>query len=76
MRIITVCKIDKIKNFPLSMIKRTINGNNIKLIIAAKPEILFSAKTRIHTNITNNPNVTFKAKSKPKEVATPLPPLN
>ena len=67
---------DKIKNLPLPMIKRTINGNNIKLIIADKPEIPLNAKTRTHTSITINPSFTFKAKRKPKEVATPLPPLN
>ena len=58
------------------MIKRTINGNNIKLIIADKPETLLNAKIRTHTNITINPSFMFKAKRKPKEVATPLPPLN
>ncbi len=71
-----MCNIDKIKNLPLSMTKRTTNGNNIKLIIADKPEILLNAKTRTHTNITINPSFKFKAKRKPKEVATPLPPLN
>ena len=58
------------------MIKRAINGNNIKLIIADKPEILFNAKTKTHINITINPSFKFIAKRKPKEVATPLPPLN
>ena len=58
------------------MIKRAINGNNIKLIIADKPEILFNAKTKTHINITINPSFKFIAKRKPKEVATPLPPMN
>ena len=56
--------------------KRTINGNDIKLIIADKPEILLNAKTDTHNNITNNPSLKFIAKRKPKEVATPLPPPN
>ena len=68
--------IDNIKNLPLSMIKRAINGNNIKLIIADKPEILFNVKTKTHINITINPSFKFIAKRKPKEVATPLPPMN
>ena len=76
MSTIVVCIVDNIKNMPLSMIKRAINGNNIKLIIADKPEILLNAKTKIHTNITINPSLKFIAKRKPKEVATPLPPLN
>ena len=67
---------DKIKNLPLPIIKRTINGNNIKLIIADKPEILFDAKTKTHINITINPSFKFIARRKPKEVATPLPPRN
>ena len=71
-----MCNIDNIKNSPLLMIKRAINGNNIKLIIADKPEILFNAKTKTHINITINPSFKFIAKRKPKEVATPLPPLN
>jgi hypothetical protein len=71
-----VCNIDNIKNSPLSMIKRAINGNNIKLIIADKPEILFNVKTKTHINITINPSFKFIAKRKPKEVATPLPPMN
>ena len=58
------------------MIKRATNGNNIKLIIADKPEILLNAKTRTHTTTTINPSFKFIAKRKPKEVATPLPPLN
>ena len=58
------------------MIKRAINGNNIKLIIADKPEILFNAKTKTHINIIINPSFKFIAKRKPKEVATPLPPMN
>ena len=58
------------------MTKRAINGNNIKLIIADKPEILFNAKTRTHSNITINPSFKFIAKRKPKEVATPFPPMN
>ena len=58
------------------MIKRAINGNNIKLIIADKPEILFNVKTKTHINITINPSFKFIAKRKPKEVATPLPPMN
>ena len=58
------------------MIKRAINGNNIKLIIADRPEILLNAKTRTHTTTTINPSFKFIAKRKPKEVATPLPPLN
>ena len=58
------------------MMKRTTSGNSIKLIIADKPEILLIAKTNTHINITTNPSCKFTAKRKPKEVATPLPPLN
>ena len=47
------------------MIKRAINGNDIKLIIADKPEILLRANTKTHTNIIINPSFKFIAKRKP-----------
>ena len=52
------------------------SGSKIKLIIAANPEILFNAKTANHSIIKVIPSTKFIAKSEPKEVATPLPPLN
>ena len=44
--------------------------------MADKPEILISIKTVIQIKIIINPAFRSIAKRKPKDVATPLPPLN
>ena len=63
------------KNIKLSVIKYIIIGNDIKLIIADKPEILFIKNINNQINIIIIPTTWFKANINPNEVATPLPPL-
>ena len=50
-------------------------GNDIKLTIAEKPEILFIKNINNQINIIIIPTIWFKANIKPNEVATPFPPF-
>ena len=73
--IIKECNIDIKKNIKLSDTKYMIIGNDIKLIIADKPDILFIKNISNQTNIIIIPTIWFNANKKPNEVATPFPPL-
>ena len=56
-------------------IKNIINGKNIKLTIADRPDILFSMNIKAQVINIIKPIWKSKAKINPNDVATPLPPL-
>ena len=62
------------KRWPLET-KNVINGKNIKLTIADKPDILFSMNIKAQVINIIKPIWKSKAKINPTDVATPLPPL-